>query len=1050
MRSVAGVPTNDDALWSAFVTPPASAKPRVWWHWMNGNVDEEGIRLDLEWMARIGIGGAQAFEGGMNTPQLVDHRVVFGSPAWDSAMRYAATTADALGLELTVATSAGWSAAGAPWVEPVDAMKKIVWSETVVSGGPVSLAIAPLPTIAGRYLDVPRWGSPSGDPVLSRDIITLAIPALAQALTPNAASTSTGPIDHGVLTDGSFAAGVVLPRDLASASREWVSYSFAQPTTVSAVTLGLPGPRGFGSPPPVRAILESSRDGRDWKTVVEIPATQSPVRSRSFTPVTARWFRVALEGAPHGDAIPPMDAGVVPLPFPPPRPETLITQFVLYSAGRVSASEEKAGFGTTLDYRTLSVPPEVGVDPSAVLDLTDHVIDGTLTWDAPPGLWRILRFGYSLTGHQNGPAPAEATGLEVDKLDAGRVESYLRRWLGQIRDAVGGDLIGQRGIQSLLSDSIESGPQNWTESLPEEFLQRRGYSLLPWLPVVAGYTVADSDQSDAVLWDLRATIAELYAEAYYGTIARIAHEWGLTYYAEALEDHRPQLGDDFDMRARADIPMGAMWTFDEADGPAPTYVADLRGASSVAHVHGKAFTGAESMSAFGHPYVYSPRLLKPIADLELALGVTRFCIHTSPHQPSTVRAPGIALTPHLGQTFTRNETWAEQAGPWISYLARSSQLLNSGAPVADIAYFFGEDAPLTAVFGDVEPDDVPSGFAWDFVSAEALTTALTVQDDGRLVSRGGARYSVLYLGGTSERMTLGTVRRLAALVDAGATVVGAPPVSSPSAADDDREFAAAVAQLWTSPRVHTAPLGAVLGDPDWIAPGLDVVHRAVDDADLYFVRNPTSQQATLTASFRVRRAGAEWWDAVSGTRVRADATEVDGRTAVRLELAPYGSGFVVLREARPAPTLGPAVILTRVDHWSTATPDDEDFSGTSAWSANLLAEPSWFDGGRLVLALDGVHDLAEVIVNGRSAGIAWTAPFEVDVTDVLTPGDNRIEIAVTNPWANRLIADAAHPETATTQLTMPIYDPAAARRPWGLRGPATLLHRAAGTAPSAY
>jgi alpha-L-rhamnosidase len=65
----------------------------------------------------------------------------------------------------------------------------------------------------------------------------------------------------------------------------------------------------------------------------------------------------------------------------------------------------------------------------------------------------------------------------------------------------------------------------------------------------------------------------------------------------------------------------------------------------VAHVYGKPWTGAESMSAFHRPWSYTPQRLKHIADLELALGVTRFCIHTSPHQPVQVPPPGIGLAP---------------------------------------------------------------------------------------------------------------------------------------------------------------------------------------------------------------------------------------------------------------------------------------------------------------------------------------------------------------------------------------------------------------------
>jgi hypothetical protein len=194
-----------DELWESFIQPPYAARPRVWWHWMNGNVDEEGIRLDLEWMKRVGIGGAQSFEGGMNVPQLVAERVVFGSAQWQGAMRTAAETADRLGLELTIATSAGWSAAGAPWVEPADAMKKLVWSEVIVGEGAVCFTLPDLPSVAGRYQDVPRWGSPPTDPVFCRDIVTLAVPAESRVLVPRTATTANGGVAVPELVNGSYA-----------------------------------------------------------------------------------------------------------------------------------------------------------------------------------------------------------------------------------------------------------------------------------------------------------------------------------------------------------------------------------------------------------------------------------------------------------------------------------------------------------------------------------------------------------------------------------------------------------------------------------------------------------------------------------------------------------------------------------------------------------------------------------------------------------------------------------------------------------------------------
>lgn len=142
-----------DALLSGFAHPPAAARPRVWWHWMDGNVSKEGIRLDLEWMKRVGLGGVQMFDtnlgplgtmtGGM--PLDLKPRVVFGTPEWYEHLRFAASETDRLGLELTIHASGGWSETGGPWVKPEEGMKKLVWSELRVRGGASQTVTLPAP-----------------------------------------------------------------------------------------------------------------------------------------------------------------------------------------------------------------------------------------------------------------------------------------------------------------------------------------------------------------------------------------------------------------------------------------------------------------------------------------------------------------------------------------------------------------------------------------------------------------------------------------------------------------------------------------------------------------------------------------------------------------------------------------------------------------------------------------------------------------------------------------------------------------------------------------
>ncbi len=131
--------------------------------------------------------------------------------------------------------------------------------------------------------------------------------------------------------------------------------------------------------------------------------------------------------------------------------------------------------------------------------------DGTLDWTPPPGRWRVIRLGYSLTGHQNGPAPVEGSGFEVDKLSRDRVRDYMNTFLSMYQKMLGPSLFGARGVSATLSDSIEAGAQNWTDDILDQFTKRRGYDPTPYLPALTGRIVDSAEASDKFLWDFRRT-----------------------------------------------------------------------------------------------------------------------------------------------------------------------------------------------------------------------------------------------------------------------------------------------------------------------------------------------------------------------------------------------------------------------------------------------------------------------------------------------------------------------------------------------------------------
>ena len=128
--------------------------------------------------------------------------------------------------------------------------------------------------------------------------------------------------------------------------------------------------------------------------------------------------------------------------------------------------------------------------------------------------------------------------------------------------------------------------------------------------------------------------------------------------------------------------------------------------------------------------------------------------------------------------------------------------------------------------------------------------------------------------------------------------------------------------------------------------------------------------------------------------------------------------------------------------WSaSAEPGIRYFSGTGTYARPLEAAAGWAAPGRRTwLDLGDVKNLAEVLVNGKSLGIVWHAPYRVDLTDVLRPGANTLEVRVTNAWVNRMIGDE-QPDAAV-KYTFADIKPYHANSPLlasGLLGPVRVL-----------
>ncbi len=333
-----------------------------------------------------------------------------------------------------------------------------------------------------------------------------------------------------------------------------------------------------------------------------------------------------------------------------------------------------------------------------ITDLTGRLGgDGRLAWDVPPGDWTILRVGHTPTGATNRPAPPEGAGLEVDKMSREAMDAFFREGMMAAVLEAAGPLAGT-ALRDALIDSYEVESQNWTPRFREEFRARRGYDLLPLLPAFAGRVVDSPAVTERFLWDLRRTVADLYAENYYGRFAELCRERGLTF---SVEPYGNGPFDDLQVGGLADIVMGEFWAGGVMDGSSKV-------AASAAHTHGRRIVGAEAFTAAPERgrWTNTPASLKVSGDLAFCAGINRLIFHRWAHQPWTDRFPGMTMGP-WGFHFERTNTWFEQSAAWLDYLARCQFLLQEGRYAADVCYFAGEGAPTTVRDGGPPPPGEP-------------------------------------------------------------------------------------------------------------------------------------------------------------------------------------------------------------------------------------------------------------------------------------------------------------------------------------------------------
>nr|WP_068891296.1 glycosyl hydrolase [Pedobacter panaciterrae] len=568
-----------------------------------------------------------------------------------------------------------------------------------------------------------------------------------------------------------------------------------------------------------------------------------------------------------------------------------------------------------------------GIEKGKIIDLTGKMdADGTLNWTPPAGKWIVMRFGSRNNGAITRPAPVPGLGFEADKLDTVALNAHLDAYLGKIFKKIAKpDSKSNGGLKRLHMDSWEMGAQNWTANFRQEFQKRRGYDPISYYPVYSGNIVGTREESERFLWDLRLTAQELVLQNHANHVKQYGKQRGLSLSIEPY-DMNPTA--DLDLGSVADVPMAEFWS--KGFGFNSTY--SVIEATSIAHVEGRSLVPAEAFTAQNNEgWKQHPGSVKNQGDWAFASGINRFVYHTFQNQflPDSLK-PGATMGPY-GVHWDRGQTWWPMAGAYHQYITRCQYLLQQGRTVADILYMTPEGAPHVFVppASAIQGDTIGNRKGYNFDGCSPLQLMKASVKGKHVVFPSGASYRLLVLP-AYESMTPELLSKIGELVKQGATVVGSPPLRSPSLSgfpDCDKRVLSLSETIWgsvTKPAAQTKRTygkgtliwGGELASridnlypeyeltagilrsenvvEDFVADDIRYTHRMDSNWDLYFLANTKDKPVKVDAKFRGVQGSPELWNAVTGKRTQLNDFKTEGGvTTIPLQLDAYESCFII-------------------------------------------------------------------------------------------------------------------------------------------------------------
>jgi hypothetical protein len=650
---------------------------------------------------------------------------------------------------------------------------------------------------------------------------------------------------------------------------------------------------------------------------------------------------------------------------------------------------------------------------------------------------RVLVFYIaSRTGQQVKRAALGAEGFVLDHLDGKAVAHHLKTVAEPLMKA-----FGKQPPYAVFSDSLEVYATDWTGDFLEQFRKRRGYDLTPYLPQLWS---GEGEQAAGVRHDWAQTQTELVGERYLVQI----DAWAKAHHTRFRSQTYGEPAVSMSSNRLVALP--------EGEGPQFREFSFTRLATSAGHLYGRPVISAETWTWLHSPaFAATPLDMKAEADRMLLEGVNQFIGHGWPYTPPGTPEPGYSF--YAAAVFNDHNPWWNVMPDVTSYLTRMSWLMRQGEPANQVAVLLpNDDVYATASPGKVSLSATMHNYVTPELTAQILDAGQNLDYvDAESILALGVRHPLLVMPHVS-RLSPEVLNKLADYVRGGGKIiaVGTTPSLGPGLRDAEQvsgQVASAARALFAlganvKQVQDDAAVGAVLAE--MLAPDMKLsngqsdvgfVRRKLKDADLYFIANTSNHPVRASASFASNRRAAAWIDPDTGRIAQAVLP-------AQLDLAPYESRVLVLSDnahgaARMEPAAAPAELADLSRDWRISFPGraagaplatlhswtDEAstryFSGVASYAKDVELTLEQLRSRRLVLDFgtgtplsttpkvpagmramleSPVREAAQVYVNGKRAGAVWHPPYSVDVTGLLQPGRNHIEVKVGNLGQNAL------------------------------------------------